>query len=176
MRKAVETVDKILRTFPEYGKAPPSYVASLVEIVAYYPSLMALFADKVKGIPARCKFLPTIADFVAMATELTPPDDGTSARVADLAARVEQARLTAPEGDYHAKQIPRYYDKHRNEIRPGEAEERLEQFERDKASMARVQRMTSYVKELGNGDALAGWQIAIERGIQEPPENWNAPK
>lgn len=172
MRKATEVVDRILRAYPDYGKAPPAYVAALVEVVAGYPiSFHDAFADMKTGIPSRTKYLPTAFDFAEMAKELQATEDRRS-RLDALQQRVAQARLTAPEGEYRPQQPARYYDRHNVEITPGEALDRLERHEREKAGIKRATEMTAYVKHLGNGDALVGWQIAIERGISEPPLNW----
>lgn len=173
-RRATDIAEKILRCFPDYGKWGPHYVIGLVELIEQYPDhIQDAFADLRNGIPARCKFLPTIADFVVMAGEIMSAEDAKAkelSRIADLAARVE-ARRRMPEPP-QGKQPVRYHDKHGNWINEREAMESIEQAKRDKESMARAQRMTDYVRWLGGGDGKRGWDIVIERGITEVPADW----
>lgn len=168
--------ETILRRFPDYGKAPPHYLIAIVELIEGYPEhIQAAFADIKTGIAARCSYLPTIADFVKMAGEILAKEDReaeTHKRIVDLSERV--AELRARPAMPPLKSRERFYDRNNNEINPREAEERIAQHEREKDGIRRATEMTAYVKFLGNGDALAGWQIAIERGIQEPPVDWRS--
>lgn len=175
-KAATAIVEDVLRCFPDYGKAQPHYVIGLVELVETYPDhIQRAFADKRTGIAARCKFLPTIADFVTMAGEILAAEDAKTseqARIADLAARVE-ARRKSPEPDV-GKPPVRYMDKHGNWINEREAAESIERAKQDKEAMAKAKRMTDYVRHLGKGDGLKGWQIVMEQGILEPPVDWQA--
>ncbi len=60
----------MLLCFPDYGKAPPDYIKSIAEVVGgYSPEMQERLANKIHGIPARCKYLPTVADIVAFVEE-----------------------------------------------------------------------------------------------------------
>lgn len=67
-------IEKILKRYPDYGKASDEYVAALTQLVAScdYRTQCRL-ADIITGISARCKFLPTVADFAEFVAELNPP-------------------------------------------------------------------------------------------------------
>ena len=55
----------ILSRYPEYGKAPAEYLASIAELLADLPpENLRVMTDKHIGISAKCKFLPTHADFM----------------------------------------------------------------------------------------------------------------
>ena len=175
-RAAKAIITDILQCYPETGKVQPAYVLGLIELVETYPDhIQRAFADKRTGIAARCKFLPTIADFVTMAGEILAAEDAKTseqARIADLAARVE-ARRKMPEPEL-GKPPVRYMDKHGNWINEREAMESIERAKQDKEAMAKAKRMTDYVRHLGQGDGLKGWQIVMEQGILEPPADWQA--
>ena len=50
----------MLRAFPDYGKSPPEYVASIVNLLAEYPAhIQERLADVRFGIPSKTDFLPT---------------------------------------------------------------------------------------------------------------------
>lgn len=56
-------VKKLLALYPDYGKAPPEYVIGFAEALSHFTaSELALLMDPRKGLAARCKFLPTVAD------------------------------------------------------------------------------------------------------------------
>lgn len=175
-RAAKVIVDAILQSYPDFGKAQPHYIIGLVELVETYPEhIQRAFADKRTGIASRCKFLPTIADFVTMAGEILAAEDAKTseqARIADLAARVE-ARRKMPEPQIGPPPV-RYHDKNGEWINEREAKERAERAAREKEAMAKTKRMTDYVRHLGQGDGLKGWQIVMEQGILEPPADWQA--
>ena len=61
----------ILSRFPDYGKAPPEYLAGIAELLASYSlDIVRTMTDSRIGISARCKFLPTQADIVEFAEAL----------------------------------------------------------------------------------------------------------
>lgn len=61
----------MLRCYPDYGKAPAEYVANLMAVLERYPvEIVQRLVDPLTGIPSQCRFLPTIADIVAMADPL----------------------------------------------------------------------------------------------------------
>lgn len=65
LRAGSEAAQTILKRYPDYGKAPPEYLASIAELLADMPpENVRVMADKHIGISAICKFLPTHADFV----------------------------------------------------------------------------------------------------------------
>ena len=175
-RAAKAIITEILHCYPETGKVQPAYVLGLIELVETYPEhIQRAFADKRTGIASRCKFLPTIADFVTMAGEILAAEDAKTseqARIADLAARVE-ARRKMPEPQIGPPPV-RYHDKNGEWINEREAKERAERAAREKEAMAKAKRMTDYVRHLGQGDGLKGWQIVMEQGILEPPADWQA--
>lgn len=54
---------RILGSFPDYGKAPPEYLLSITEYLAYLPAEdQEALAHPVSGIASKTKFLPTKAD------------------------------------------------------------------------------------------------------------------
>lgn len=60
----------ILSRYPDYGKAPPEYLAGIAELIASLDDAVVLAMVNIRtGISARCKYLPTQADFVAFADE-----------------------------------------------------------------------------------------------------------
>lgn len=161
--------EKILSSYPDYGKSPATYTAGIIEAIAHYPaSVQAFLADPITGIRARCAYLPTIADVVKMASEATDRDN-ERVRVEDLARRVALARQK-PITAY--KSPERVLDARNNEITPRAAAEIAERHRQDVASLARVARQRAFILELGDGDGLKGWQIAIERGIEDVPADW----
>lgn len=57
--------------FPDYGKAPPEYLAGIAELLAGFDDeVLKTITDKRIGVSARCKFLPTQADIVEFAEAL----------------------------------------------------------------------------------------------------------
>ncbi len=61
----MEVVERLLSSYPDYGKAPETYLASVAELVAGYDSAMQTeMLDLRQGIRAKCTYLPTIADIV----------------------------------------------------------------------------------------------------------------
>lgn len=152
----------ILKRYPDYGRAPAEYVLAIIEIIASYPiTTIEHLADIKIGVSAACKFLPTVADVVECAKVI----EMNLQKFAP--AREIQRRPVDPE-EYHAKQIPRVYDRFGERVRP---EDQIDDA-KWREGMARTQRMTMFVAELGEGDSLRGWEIAMERGLNAPPEDW----
>lgn len=61
----------IVTRYPEYGKAPPEYLAGLAKLMATYPDdMLATMTDIRIGISARYKFLPTPAEVVEFGERL----------------------------------------------------------------------------------------------------------
>lgn len=60
----------MLGVYPDYGKAPASYLLAVTEFMAgLSPEEQSQITDLKTGIPARCKFLPTIADMAEILNE-----------------------------------------------------------------------------------------------------------
>ncbi len=74
-RKAMDALtlaERLLSSYPDYGKAPKPYLVSITEILATLdPDVQMALADIKTGIRARCSFLPTIADIAKFADEHT---------------------------------------------------------------------------------------------------------
>ncbi len=50
----------MLRAFPDYGKSPPEYVASITALLAEYPAnIQERLANTRFGVPSKTEFLPT---------------------------------------------------------------------------------------------------------------------
>jgi len=65
LKAGMESAKMILCRYPDYGKAPPEYLASVAELLADMPTEnLRAMTDKHIGISAKCKFLPTHADFI----------------------------------------------------------------------------------------------------------------
>lgn len=65
LKAGMDAAKTILSRYPDYGKAPPEYLASIAELLADMPpENLRVMTDKHIGISAKCKFLPTHADFV----------------------------------------------------------------------------------------------------------------
>ena len=65
LKAGTEAAQAILTRYPDYGKASPEYLASIAELLADMPpENLRVMTDKFIGISAKCKFLPTHADFV----------------------------------------------------------------------------------------------------------------
>lgn len=65
---AKQAAGQILSSYPDYGKAPKEYIASVTEYLAGLPDFVVTrMADRHLGIAAKCQFLPTIADLKAYA-------------------------------------------------------------------------------------------------------------
>lgn len=102
--KAKTAVAMILGCYPDYGKVPPQYVASLVMVVETLADpIIDRLASRTTGIASRCTHLPTVAEITAMAGELS----------ADFAAQSrysEAQKRTTPYLPYFGKRaMPRVF-------------------------------------------------------------------
>ena len=71
LRTARDAAHRLLSGFPDYSKTPPEYLLAIVEALASFPdSIIDRIADRRHGLPAMCRFLPVVADVVAMGTDL----------------------------------------------------------------------------------------------------------
>lgn len=62
---------QIFSSFPDYGKAPKEYIASLIEFIAQYPEhIIRALGDPHKGIAVHQSFLPTKPEIKAFADHL----------------------------------------------------------------------------------------------------------
>ena len=69
---AFALVEPMLKSYPEYGKTPPEYLAGIVGAFSNYPaSVQEKLADPIRGLRGKCAFLPTIADVVKLADEFS---------------------------------------------------------------------------------------------------------
>ena len=60
----------MLKSYPDYGKSPPEYLAGIVSVFAEYPiEIQQKLFNPLRGIRSKCAFLPTIADIVKLADE-----------------------------------------------------------------------------------------------------------
>jgi hypothetical protein len=74
LERAKKAALKILSSYPDYGKVPASYVAALVEVLKEYSeSVIIALEHPTTGIRGKCKYLPTVADIVEVADELSKP-------------------------------------------------------------------------------------------------------
>lgn len=61
----------IFACYPDYGKAPPEYAVNVIDVISTFPEwVMVDLCNLRTGIPAKCKFLPTVADIVRMGEDL----------------------------------------------------------------------------------------------------------
>lgn len=61
----------MLAGFPDYGKTSAEYVPAITAVMESYPiTVQERLSDFRTGIPARCKFLPTIAEIVELGDEI----------------------------------------------------------------------------------------------------------
>ena len=68
LETARQLAGKILNSYPDYGKSPPSYTAGIVEVIAGYDAeTQNHLADARLGVRSVCEYLPTIAAIVKMA-------------------------------------------------------------------------------------------------------------
>ena len=57
--------EKMVKCFPDYGKAPHEYLSSITLIMAEYAAhIQERICDLKFGLPSRLKFLPTVSDVV----------------------------------------------------------------------------------------------------------------
>lgn len=69
-KEATKAAEKILSCYPDYDKATPEYIVNLIDCMATFPTTtLAKLCDLRTGIPARCPYLPTLADVVQIGNE-----------------------------------------------------------------------------------------------------------
>jgi len=159
-------VREMFSGFPDYGKAPAPYLMAILEFVAgLNDDEIAHLMHPRTGVAARCNFLPTKADMVKILNE-------AEAVASKFRASTDNRHLKRDTRPYEPKQVPQFFDRHGNRITEAEAQARAAEHRVNVESMKRVERVTAYARMLGNGDGMAGWQIMVERGISEPPEDW----
>ncbi len=164
MQNASRVAKQVLGAFPDYAKTTPEYTLAIVRVIASYPPwVQSKLADLRTGIPAKCKFLPTVADIVEMADRMGNNQFG------GMALR-DYSGLVVDDRPYHPEIVP--YVSNRPTRNPAHYQGVNADQEKTKEGIRRAERMTAYVRELGDGDGLKGWMIAIERGEDEPPADW----
>jgi hypothetical protein len=68
--EATKAAEKLLSSYPDYGKAPKGYLIAIAEILAELSEeALAAVMDSKNGVRARHSFLPTVADIVKVAEE-----------------------------------------------------------------------------------------------------------
>jgi hypothetical protein len=76
MKQGIATAEKLLTSYPDYGKSTKEYIAAICEAIAELPDdIITAMIDMKTGIRARCAFLPTIADIMKFAEEYTKRRD-----------------------------------------------------------------------------------------------------
>jgi len=71
---AVDMMEKIYCSYPDYGKAPPEYLLSITEYLSYLsPEDQAALANPKNGVATVCRFLPTKAEMVEFLKEHNKP-------------------------------------------------------------------------------------------------------
>lgn len=77
MAAAAQAFRKIMGARPDFGKGePPEYAVGLTEALAHLsPQELAWVLDPREGINARCKFLPTVADVMALVRDRQEKQD-----------------------------------------------------------------------------------------------------
>jgi len=70
---------RIIACYPDYGKAPPEYLGSLMRALETYSvDVMARLADLRTGVPSKVKYLPTIADVIELGNKLAEDEHKTA--------------------------------------------------------------------------------------------------
>lgn len=166
MKAATKAAETILTTYPDYGKAHKNYTTEIIRLIASYPpEIQERIADLQTGIRSRCDFLPTIAKITEFVAEITKPNfPGIGLR--------DYSGLEVDTKPYHPEIVP--YISNRETRNPDHYAAAKVEDAKTREGIRRAERMLKYVKELGNGSALDGWLIAIERGEEEPPTGWEA--
>lgn len=94
MERAKQAAGQIFSSYPDWGKAPKEYLATVIEhLSGYSDQVLAALSHKDTGIATRSKFLPTVAEIKAFANEAIDSLN-TSERYAQ--ARRRHAYLPAP--------------------------------------------------------------------------------
>lgn len=171
IKKARNFAQQILQRYPDYGKAPDTYVLAIVEVLTTFPErVQAEIADIRHGISARSTFLPTVADIVKLGGEI-------EARMERYRGSGPQVRRQVDPNPYRYEQIPQFFDKYGNRISEREFEERQRLSCKTVESMKRTERHLAWLRSLGNGSLFDGSLAALEQGLSEPPEDfvWPSP-
>lgn len=154
----------LLKMFPDFDKATKESVAAIAaKLESLSPEMVRKICNPVSGIATRQAFAPTvfhITEFVAEITKSNFPGFGL---------RGQLAREVDPE-PYHPEIVP--YISNRDTRNPEHYAAAKVEDAKTREGIRKAERMLAYVKELGNGIALDGWLIAIERGEEEPPADW----
>lgn len=80
LKTAREVAGKILNSYPDYAKATPSFTGAVIEAIAQYPAYVQhALAHPTRGVQGKSTFLPTVADIVKLADELTAKAAGEAA-------------------------------------------------------------------------------------------------
>lgn len=159
-----------MSTYLDYGKTTDNYTIDIIDLIASYPSdIQARLADLKTGIRSKCKFLPGIADITEFVAEITKSNfPGFGLR--DY-GHSDGSRREADTEPYHPEIVP--YISNRETRNPEHYAAARVEDAKTREGIRKAERMLAYVKELGNGSALDGWLIAIEREEDEPPLTWN---
>ena len=157
--KALETsqalAEKVLKSYPDYGKVSPEYTAAMVEaFAAFSAEIQQGLANVVHGLRGRHAFLPTVADVVKLGNEIA----------AKLPRKVS---VQAPEPDVKAT---------------ADISRKLENLSRSMKNMRSVEdaervgseqdKWNEYLAYLGDGSIAKGAAVMLERGETEPPLGW----
>lgn len=68
--EATAAMEKLLISYPDYGKAPKPYLLSIAEILSQLSDDVVKAALDLKtGVRSKCAYLPTVADIVKFAEE-----------------------------------------------------------------------------------------------------------
>jgi hypothetical protein len=87
MERAKLAAGQIFSSYPDYGKAPKEYLASVIEYLALLPDyVVAKLADRQTGIATKSQYLPTIAE-IKIAADTIMEDRAKEVRYANLQSR-----------------------------------------------------------------------------------------
>jgi len=166
MQNASRVAKTILGAYRDSPTATKEYTVAILQVIASYPAdIQTRLADLRTGIPGKFKFLPAVAEIVEFADELTkPPVYFPGFGIADYSG------LKVDPEPYRPQIVP--YISNRATRNPNHYAAAKVEDAKTREGIRKAEHMLAYVKDLGNGSALDGWIIAIERGIGEPPEGW----
>jgi hypothetical protein len=147
---------KLLATYPDYGKATEGYVLAVIEVFSTYgENVLIELVNARTGLPAKCKFLPTIAEIVEFAEPL------------NRAFNPEKSRGYRIDRSYKAQQVP--YNDRMNGLPKSR-----DLPEPSKASIVNADSWKAFANELGNGDESYGWLLIVQQGIERLPPEYEA--
>ena len=67
-KAGIAATEKMLRAFPDYGKAPDGYLLSISELLAgYSENIRRKLCDLKTGIPSKTSYLPTVEQITKLA-------------------------------------------------------------------------------------------------------------